>query len=54
MFNYGQCSYKSKRKYDVGRDEKAMHGDFKKNYMVNHGNDGGIIMCKVTKMSIMS
>ena len=41
MFHCGQCSYKSKRKYDVGRHEKAMHGDFKKNYMVNHGNDGG-------------
>ena len=25
----------------MARHERVMHGDFKKNYMVNHGNDGG-------------
>ena len=41
MFACFQCSYKSKKRYNVARHERVMHGDLKKNYMVNNGNDGG-------------
>ena len=38
MFYCGQCVYKSKRKYDVGRHERAMHGDSRRNELVKNEN----------------